>query len=51
MSGAVHSLPQYASMAWCLVKKKKKSTGKTSPLEQIIIPAQKYNNKKYRQND
>jgi len=22
MSGAIHSLPQYAFMAWCLVKKK-----------------------------
>jgi hypothetical protein len=28
MSGAIHPLPQYAFMAWCLVK----STGTTLPL-------------------
>jgi hypothetical protein len=33
MSGAIHPLPQYAFMAWCLVK----STGTTLPLPYCYV--------------
>jgi hypothetical protein len=37
MIGAISPLLQYAFMALCLIKKGKKSTGATLPLDKILV--------------